>query len=67
MRENEGDPCPVTMVNLDDAMVRKERRGKGMSDTGVGCERGWWSVWVVVSKLVSWWWWGACGGMMTGV
>ena len=36
VRENEWDPCPVTIVNLDDAMVRKERRGKGMGNVGVG-------------------------------
>ena len=37
VKENEGDPCPVAMVNLDDAMVRKEGRGMGVSGAGVGC------------------------------
>ena len=37
VRENEGGPCPVAMVNLDDAMVRKEGRGRGVSGSGVGC------------------------------
>ena len=67
MREDEGDPCPVFMVNLDDAMVGKEGRRRKMREAGVGCKIDSWSVWVSVSKLAGRCWWGECCGMKGGM